>query len=218
MTEILVRTLPVEVRMAADPQLPDARVIEARLVPYGQVAEVADVSPDGLPDRYQEAFSLGAFYRQVEAATANGGVARRVTFLDQHADGLGKLGYALSLREQPDGLYAALRVLPDRVSSVETLLADGVDGLSVGFVPLRTQRQPDGVRLRTRASLIHVALEAQPAYSDARVLAMRAAAEAADEEAQELAEAEHWRAELEAWMAQDQERREALAKRINAVA
>jgi len=193
-------------------------VITARFVPYGQVADVLDMGPDGRADRYKEAFSLGAFQKQADASLANGGVARRITFVDQHADGLGKLGYCLSMREEPDGLYGMLRVLPDRVASVETLLADGVDGLSIGFVPLRTHRQADGVRIRTRASLLHVALEAQPAYEDAKVLAMRAAAEEEDEEAAALRAAEAWRCELEAWMAQDEERRQALHKRIQSVA
>lgn len=207
----------MEVRLAPDPQLPDARILSACLVPYGQVTDIVDMGPDGAPDRYQEAFALGAFQRQVEAAQANGGVARRVTFVDQHMDGLGKLGYALSLREEPTGLFSDLRVLPPFVATVETQLADGVDGLSIGFVPLRTQRQADGVRLRTRASLIHVALEAQPAYQDAKVLAMRAAQDAADEEAAAQREAEQWRAELDAWLAQNAERQEALHSRIQPV-
>lgn len=218
MTDILVRAVPTELTMSPDSQVPDARVIEARLVPYGQVADVADYLPDGTPERYREAFSLGSFARQCEAAQANAGVARRVTFLDQHEGGLGKVGYALSLREQPDGLYGALRVFPDKVSSVQTLLGDGVDGLSVGFVALRTQRQMDGTRVRTRASLIHVALEAEPAYTSARVLSMRAGEDEASEGTTEADEAILWRSELDAWLAADEERREALANRMRPVA
>jgi len=211
---ILVRGYTAtNVRLAADDH--GARTVSGRLVPYGEVADVSDMTADGF-ERYREAFAPGTFARQIDVEGTRSR-AQRVAFVDQHSGGLGKVGYALSLREAADGLYGELRVLPAYVADVETMLSDGVDGLSVGFVPHRSQRQPDGVILRTRATLIHVALEAAGAYESAKVLAMRAAADDDDEEAEAERERERYRQELEAWLGQDAERAEALHARVGRV-
>jgi HK97 family phage prohead protease len=211
--EVLTRGYPCQLRLAPDAQAADGRVLEGRLVPYGETADVTDATDQGM-ERYREAFQPGAFAYQVGKALQDGSVARRVTFVDQHQGGLGKLGYALGLEERADGLYGELRVLPRQVDNVEQLLADGVDGLSVGFVPIRSQRTADGTRLRTRCHLVHVALEAVGAYSSARVLAMRGAEDELEEVRMEERAALEWEQELEAWMAQAQERADALHARL----
>jgi len=214
MPDTLLRAFGANLRLAPDTSTPDARLLEGRLVPYGETADVVDEGPDGV-QRYREAFQAGAFSRQVAAATTNGGVARRIAFYDQHHDGLGKVGHLLAFDERPDGLYGTMRVLPRYVADVETMLSDGVDGLSVGFVPLKTMRL-DGVRVRTSAHLVHVALEALGAYESARVLALRAAADEVDEVEQAARERQAFDDELAAWLAQADQRNETLHERLRA--
>lgn len=177
----------------------DRRTLHGLFMPWNMPADVADFE-EGRVVSYREGFRPGAFDRQVTSPEP--GVVRRIVLKDQHHGGLGKLGHVVALRNQPDGLYGTVSILPSRVDDVEAILDDGVSGLSPEFHTLgRPELDADGTVWRTRAHMIAIALEAQPAYREARVLAMRA-----DEEvrAQAAAEAAARRAELDdidAWLA-----------------
>jgi HK97 family phage prohead protease len=178
----------------------DRRTLEGLFMPWNVPAAVIDIDPvTGAPDRYREGFRSGAFDRQVTSPEP--GVVRRIVLRDQHHDGLGKLGHVVALRNEDAGLHGVVSLLPSRVADVDALLDDEVTGLSCEFHPLgRPERDVEGTVWRTRAHLVAVALEAQPAYDGARVLAMRASDEIAALEAEEAATAKRELAELDEWL------------------
>jgi HK97 family phage prohead protease len=187
-----IRAFPVAVERTGPHQL------TGRLVPYGQVAYVADQLPNGEFEVYQEGFRSGAFKRQVSSPEP--GVVRKIGLIHRHDGGLGFLGPFVALREAADGLYGDVRILPTKADDVEALLEEGVNELSVEFRLHKsdhTQIDESGVRWRTGVHLDQVALEPQGAYSNAQVLAYRS--EIDDEQkAQAQAEAERKAAEEEA--------------------
>lgn len=162
----------------ADMKLSDQRVLSLRAVPYNETAHVVDELPNGKLDLYTEAFKPGAFTRQ--AASTEPGVLRKITLRHLHdADyGLGFLGQVSALRESSDGLHADIPILRSRVDDVADLIANGVDCVSIEYVERRGGTQiVDGIRWRTSAHLHAIALEPKGAYTSARVLAYRAAAD-----------------------------------------
>lgn len=187
----------------------DRHTVELVIVPYNEPAWVADEFADGVKgeaQRYREAFAPGVFAGQTMSKEP--GTLQRITFVDDHEGGLGKLGHVLQAREEPDRLEAVVRVLRSREGDVEELIADGIASISPSFLPLRggTRREADGLRVRTRAHLEHVALVPQGAYRSARVLAYRAdeltqiAERAAAEADAALADANAWvEAERDRW-------------------
>ncbi|HKY68602.1 MAG TPA: hypothetical protein VJM49_19610 [Acidimicrobiales bacterium] len=174
-----VRAYPAHVEQTGPRQL------TGRLLPYNVAVDVLDELPDGRYDIYSEGFRPGAFDPQVNLRDK----VSKIGLIHTHVGGLGYLGPFTSLREQPDGLYGDVRIVPSKVEDVAALLEAGVDELSVEFRLPRsnhTEVDGDGVRWRTRAHLDQVALEPKGAYRSAQVLAFRAEV---DEEKREQAEA-----------------------------
>jgi phage head maturation protease len=150
-TEILVRRGRV-----ADYHL-DRHELDALLVPYDVTRTVVDQIDDGRLDRYRENFAPGVFAAQVADPARH----RGITLRDGHTN-----------RDRA----GRFRILPNAFDDIAMMLDDGVDGISVGFLAVRTRivTDPDGdIRRRTRGLLDHVAIEPVPAYDDARVLALR---------------------------------------------
>jgi HK97 family phage prohead protease len=183
---VLVRAFPTDLERTGP------RTLTGRLVPYNHPTDVVDILPDGEIDVYTEGFRPGAFATQ--ANSQEKGVVNRIGLVHRHDDGLGFLGPFASLREDDDGLYGDASILRSRADDVEDLLANGIDELSIEFrIPqATTEIGSDGIRWRTKAHLDQVALEPKGAYSQAQVLAYRAAldAESADQQATAAAEAE----------------------------
>lgn len=184
-----VRALPAD-----DLRLRDG-VLEGRLVPFGVATRVADPTPDGGLDIYEEGFRPGVFDRQLSAVEP--GVIRRIELVHTHEGGLGFLGPAQWVEQKADGIFGAFRVIRSRRDDVEDLLSEGVDELSIEFRERigGTSIDDNGVRWRTSAHLDRVALEAQGAYTGAKVLAYRSeldqlAAERAAAEAEEQRKAD----------------------------
>ena len=187
-----IRAYPVTVERTGP------RTLTGRLVPYNQIANVADPRDDGSFDIYQEGFRPGTFGHQVNSPHA--GVIRKIGLIHRHDGGLGFLGPFVALREQPDGLYGDVRILPTKADDVASLLEEGVNELSVEFrLPTKGHTEVDdkGVRWRTRAHLDQVALEPVGAY-DARVTAYRSEVDELAREQQEREEAERKEAEEKA--------------------
>lgn len=164
-----IRAYPAQVEQTGPRQL------SGRLVPYDTPTQVLDEFPDGQVEIYAEGFRRGAFSPQVNSK--NKGVVSKISLVHQHGlAGLGYLGPFIGLREEPDGLYGEVRILPTHETNVQALLEEGVNELSVEFRLPRGDHtvELDGVRWRTRAHLDQVALEAKGAYSEAQVLAYRA--------------------------------------------
>jgi HK97 family phage prohead protease len=164
-TEILVRRGRV-----ADYHL-DRHELDALLVPYDVTRTVVDQIDDGRLDRYRENFAPGVFAAQVADPARH----RGITLRDGHTN-RDRAGYALELSDDAAGVRGRFRILPNAFDDIAMMLDDGVDGISVGFLAVRTRivTDPDGdIRRRTRGLLDHVAIEPVPAYDDARVLALR---------------------------------------------
>jgi HK97 family phage prohead protease len=184
MTEptVHVRAYPAQIKKNGPRQL------TGRLVPYNVATDVLDMEDDGQPDLYREGFRPGAFASQLNSTSK--GVIRKISLIHRHEGGLGFLGPFVALREQPDGLYGDVNIVPTKAEDVGALIQDGIDELSIEFHLIgranHTEVDGTGVRWRTRAYLHQVALEPKGAYSQAQVLAYRAAI---DEEQKEQAEA-----------------------------
>ena len=160
MTERLVRTFPdLAIRAAGD-----GRTVVGCAVPFDRPTDVGG---------YIESFTRGAFARTI----AERGAAR-VKVLAQHASTFLPIGRAAVLREDPAGLHVELKISRTQLGDeVLALVEDGaLDGLSVGFVPIRAVHNPStGVVERTEVRLDEISVVSFPAYDGARVLAVRAA-------------------------------------------
>jgi HK97 family phage prohead protease len=186
--QLFIRAYPTTLEIA------DKRTLSGRLVPYNEPANVLDELPGGKRDIYQEGFRPGAFAPQ--ANSTNQGVIAKIGFVHTHVGGLGYMGTFTGLKERADGLYGNVRVMPTKAADLEALLESGVRELSVEFhLPRGSNTEVDaaGIRWRTHAHLVQVALEAKGAYSSAQVLAFRSEMEQEDKEqaeAEAAAEAE----------------------------
>lgn len=129
----------------------ERREIYGRIIPYGEEIRVR-----GRPERFVRGAVDG-----VDPAT--------VRLLAQHREPIGRM---ISLEERDDGAYATFRVSRTRTGDeMLQLVADGViDSFSPGFIP--GDQAADGTIRRLRA-LPEVSLVTFPAYSQAKVLAIR---------------------------------------------
>jgi HK97 family phage prohead protease len=168
--EVLVRTFAVE------SQSLDGRNLHVRVVPFDEVATVAD-PPDFKP--YQEQFMPGVFDRNEKAPnrirlrTDHNAINDRTG--ERRPGVTGIVGRGVSLREANGGYEAEFRFLDTaEADTARALVADGgYDGVSAEFVPIRTQRSKAGIMQRMKAHLDSVALAIGPAYSKAEILALR---------------------------------------------
>jgi len=159
---VIVRTYQADITDA------DGRSIVGRIVPYGEVASVAD-HPDGR--RYREGFVGGAFRRNTQAPN-------RVLLDFEHGRGLAdKVGHGTELVERDDGLHGVFRTTEagNGPLALELVNAGVLTGFSVECEVFRSTRRSDGVVLRTSCNLLGVALCRDPAYDGARVEAVRTA-------------------------------------------
>jgi HK97 family phage prohead protease len=176
--QMLVRTF------AVTEQAVDGRTLEVRVVPFDEVATVAD-PPDFR--QYREQFMPGVFDR-------NEPNAHRIRLRSDHdaldatgqrKPGLaGVVGKGVHLREDNLGYEAAFRFLntPEADTALDLVSDGGYDGVSAEFVPIRSVRAKDGVMQRVKAHLDSVALALGPAYSKAEILALREGGLIEDEE------------------------------------
>jgi HK97 family phage prohead protease len=166
--DILVRTFAVQAEAG------DGRTINVRVVPFNEVADVAD-PPDFKP--YKEQFMPGAFARNVPHA-------HRIRLRSDHAaldDNGGRksgtagiVGTGKTLTETDGGYEGEFQFLdtPDAMTARELVLNGGYDGVSAEFLPIKSA-WVDGVKQRQVAHLDSVALATGPAYSSAAILSLR---------------------------------------------
>lgn len=174
--EITRAFVPAELEVAGD-----GRTIVGRCVPYNVPTMVADLPPAD-PTPYLESWARGAF----RSATKD---PSRVGLTFMHLPGLREVvGRGVQFTESDGGLDGVFRAVEhDDGDKALALVRDGsFRGLSIHAAVMRSRRRPDGAVERQVARLIHVALVDQPAYEDAQVTAVRAAAAPAP--ALELAE------------------------------
>jgi len=159
-SEVVCRSFNVDLMLRAGG---DGRTLVGRAVPYGETIDI---------DGGRERFVHGAFSRQLE----NPG------HIKLHASHEGRktdfaVGKTLSLEERDDGLHGTwgLYETPRGDEALYMVRTGEVTGLSVGFklTPNGTRYGPDGAWERTAVHLDHVALTTEPAYTEAKVLAIR---------------------------------------------
>jgi HK97 family phage prohead protease len=156
-------TLPLQLR-AAD----DGNSLDGLCVPYGVTSTKAGY-PRG------ERFVVGAFSELVEERGAG---RSKIRLTDQHDEtGRRPIGVGVEFREEPVGLFGRFRFYntPEGRGGRENVMEETYGGLSVGFLPILTRTADDGAREVVKARLFHVSLVDEPAYDDARVLAVRSA-------------------------------------------
>ena len=153
----------------------DGRTIHVRVVPFDEVADVAD-PPEFRP--YKEQFMPGVFAR-------NEPHAHRIRLRSDHealdqtgqrkSGTAGIVGNGVKLVSAEAGYEGEFRFLdtPEAMTARELVLNGGYDGVSAEFKPIRSVRTKDGVVQRKVAHLDSVALATGPAYSKAEILALR---------------------------------------------
>ena len=138
----------------------DGRTIYGMAVPYDKEQTI-----DG---NTTEVFRKGAFADVIKAA-------HRVKLLRNH-DIKNPIGRATLLRETDDGLYAEFKISKTREGdeALELVKDGALDQLSVGFMPIKNKKRPDGVLERLKAHLAEVSLVTFGAYGEmAAVTGMR---------------------------------------------
>lgn len=153
----LTRAVPVDLEVRAD-----GRLVCGIAVPFGERFDMGHA---------QEVFTRGAFSRTI---TERG--AQAVKFLALHDHKVMPLGRAQTLREDAAGLYGEFRVSKTTAGDEALeLIADGaLDGLSVGFSPVRDRWDRDhAVVERVEVKLHEVSAVCFPAYQGARISALR---------------------------------------------
>lgn len=166
MTETLHRAVQcgaLSIRVASSSD--DGRTVVGVAVPFDTPTDVGG---------YHEAFTCGAFARTI-AERGPG----RVKVLAQHAATANPIGRATVLREDPTGLYAELRISKTQAGdeALELIRDGALDGLSIGFTPVRESQDPrTGVVHRVEVRLHEISLVNFPAYDTARVAHVRSTA------------------------------------------
>ena len=151
----------------------DGRTLEGCIVPYGQVAEITEVTADGLV-RYQEQFLARSLDYQAQAIQRRGNGAFIWLNLDHQMDFDSKIGHCISMRSENDGAYAAFRLYPGNdLPKIKGMLRESHTGLSVNFADRRAPKLIDGVVSRVQVILDSVAATPTPAYVGAGITSMR---------------------------------------------
>jgi len=154
----------------------EGRTVDVRLVPFGEIARVAD------PPRfevYREEWLPGVFDHQLSAAN-------RIHAKYGHSDTLlDVVGHGISLRsERADGYHVATKIhqTPQGDTVLELLRDGALPCVSLEARPVKSMRGANGVVQRIKANLSGFAFCRQGAFAGARVLAIREAHEEIVEE------------------------------------
>jgi HK97 family phage prohead protease len=163
----LVRSIPEALREVNRKE----GIVEALIAPY--MTPTTIVEPyDGRIVEYREQFARGSFDR----AKA---VPRRVALTYTHSHHMpDRMGYGIELRDSAEGAVMVWQLMRDTLDRSIELLETTHTGMSVTFrsiAPRFVTPDRDGALVtREAVHLISVAATDDPAYTDARVLALRA--------------------------------------------
>ena len=166
---IYTREFPVTFEVKDFQYEGDGQTVLGRIVPYGEVIKFVDPYDGGALKR--ERFVPGALAKQ-----ANDSAWARVLLSFQHDDGFhNTIGYGKQLEERDDGAYATFRLYKVDADKAREMMTSSHKGLSLEFEP-RTRRDTvddQGVIIRDSVHVRRVGITGDPAYSGARVLAVR---------------------------------------------
>jgi HK97 family phage prohead protease len=148
----------------------DGRTIEGRILPFNEPATVID--PGGPP--YEEMFAPGCLDWVCAQSEKRGNAGFIGLDLDHRDDLDHRIGSARSVEQRDDGAYAVFRLYngPD-LPKVQSMLEDSHTGLSVNFADRRRARTVEGVVQRVDIHVFAVACTPVPAYTGAKIMAMR---------------------------------------------
>jgi HK97 family phage prohead protease len=138
----------------------DGRTIFGIAVPYNKEQRITSTMI--------EVFRKGVFAEVIKAP-------HRVKLLRGHGEN-NVLGRATLLRETEEGLYAEFKISKTREGdeALELVKDGALDQLSVGFMPIKNKKRPDGVMERIKAHLAEVSLVTFGAYGElASITGMR---------------------------------------------
>jgi len=138
----------------------DGRTIFGIAVPYNKEQRITSTMV--------EVFRKGVFSEVIKAP-------HRVKLLRGHGEN-NVLGRATLLKETDDGLYAEFKISKTREGdeALELVKDGALDQLSVGFMPIKNKKRPDGVMERLKAHLAEVSLVTFGAYGEmASITGMR---------------------------------------------
>ena len=135
----------------------DGRTIYGMAVPYNKEQRINNT--------ITEIFRKGVFADVIRAP-------HRVKLLRGHGEN-NVLGRATLLKETEDGLYAEFRISKTREGdeALELVKDGALDQLSIGFMPIKNRKRPDGVMERIKAHLAEVSLVTFGAYGDMAAVA-----------------------------------------------
>ena len=168
-TETPARGFLVREFVAADLEV-TGRTVDVRLVPFGEVARVAD-PPSWEP--YDEEWLPGVFDHQINAAN-------RVHAKYGHSESIiDVVGHGITLRAEPDGYHVSTKIhqTPQGDTALELLRDGALPCVSLEARPVRSIRSVSGVVQRVKANLSGFAFCRQGAFAGAQVLAIREARE-----------------------------------------
>lgn len=144
----------------------EGRTVDVRVVPFGEVARVAD-PPDWT--EYDEEWMPGVFDHQLKAPN-------RIHANYEHQKGINNVvGHGLSLRRESDGYHATLDIHPTQVGDTALALIRGgaLPQVSLEAVAVKSVRTANGVLQRVKANLRGVGFCREGAFAGAQVLAVR---------------------------------------------
>lgn len=147
----------------------DSHTAEGLIVPWGKPAPIIERRGNGFV-RYDEQFEPGSLDRAMR-------VPHRVGLFYTHDDSLqNRLGYGVDFRSVEEGMHATFRLDKSMYERATDILSTSHQSLSVGFrsiLPKPLSEMDGALVRRVSVHLDHVAAVTEPAYDDARVLAVR---------------------------------------------
>lgn len=157
---LLRREIPVEAVEV------DGRTVDVRVVPFGEVARVAD-PPTFRP--YSEEWLPGCFDHQLRAAN------RIHANVNHSPHVIDVVGHGVSLRAERDGYHASFVIHETQAGETALALIRGgaLPSVSLEAKPVRNTRTEGGVIRRVKANLRGVAFCREGAFKGAQVLAVR---------------------------------------------
>ena len=153
----------------------EGRTVDVRLVPFGEVARVAD-PPQWRA--YDEQWMPGVFDHQLNAAN-------RIHARYGHSQSvMDVVGHGITLRSESDGYHISTKIHQTvQGDTALELLRDGaLPCVSLEAVPVKSTRTQSGVMQRVRANLKGFAFCQQGAFAGAQVLAIREETEVVTDE------------------------------------
>lgn len=173
----------------------DGRDLEGLAVPFGDIIDTWD-GP--------ETFDRDCEFEDVENAK----------LCYQHGELIGRITKS---EAREDGLHIQARISDTaRGRDVVQFLRDGVlDSLSVGFVPVQSERDKAGVTHRRKVRLLETSVVSWPAYEAAKITAQRSVDNTNDKENNSMTDNDKLAEELAAIKEQQRSMQAAIAKGFN---